>query len=253
MSRIKSQEELEREQADALFAQQLVEQERAELQRQQTASQQRAPAHTSGYNTTSGYPPAPMSANPSAHQVMCPTCMSLNNINPANMHLQHMCGTCRRVLPNRGEQLQTARTATLPSQQYSAPPQAPAAPPQPSTQMLRCQQCRADNIVPASGGAFRCGHCQTPLQSTMHSSPAQGTPTANPPAPQTASINSTAPAPQAQPNRPVLQAQAVDVPRQLEVRCGRCPAVNNVPEDPRTPGVIQFKCGSCGSLNRANY
>ena len=174
----------------------------------------------------------------SVTQVMCPTCLSLNNLQPDKLHLDHMCGTCHRVLPNRRDQLANSRGADLPS----APTQAGR---------VRCQYCNADNVLPPGppGQQFMCGHCRKII-----AAPTPPTPHVPPPPPPGVAPDSVTmlqasgpPAHAVPPGQQVLQGTVMPPP-QVQVRCGQCPAINQIP---RQSGEVHFKCGQCGAINRA--
>jgi LSD1 subclass zinc finger protein len=222
MQRTKTQQEVDQEQRDADFARQLHAQE----QQQQQQRQQQYNAQVQQQQQQQR-PQQPLS------QVMCPSCTSINNVAPDKLNMQHMCGTCHVVLPNRQQQLNTARQADLPQTNY--------APQQPKPQTLRCQTCHTDNVVPpGTTGAFMCGSCRTPLLAANAG-------------PQGAS-QVPAPRPVEQPSggqAAILQGVVSD-PASVRVRCGRCSTVNVVPRDANNAtGSVQFQCGSCSSVNQA--
>lgn len=231
--RVKTEAELEQErkdeefarqlqaQADAAFHEQYAQQQQQQMMLQQQRQHQQPTAHMG------------------STQVLCPVCQSLNNLQPTKLHLQHMCGTCHRVLPS------------LSSRQPTMPPmvQAPAPVQQQQQQQqqhvqVRCNACGSTNLIPtgATHIVYNCGTCRGALppissQQQQHA----------PPAPAPSAPRLVADPDQLPPNTRVLQGSVATQP-QLHVRCGQCTSINVVPDD--KSGSISFKCGACGSVNK---
>ena len=186
--------------------------------RNRRAAQQPQPQHYPSQQQSHGQTsPTPQHSatapQQSVYSVLCPNCQATNNVAHAQLHLQHMCGLCNRVLPGIGN-------GQPPQQQIQRP--ASGAPAGGGTRLaFQCPYCAAVNNLttqnPTQPTKFRCGSCSAVLQA-----PAQQ------------------PAPQRSPGGTVQQGVLVQ-----SVRCGNCPAINSVKGGPGT----QFKCGSCSAVN----
>uniref|UniRef100_A0A7S1W2P1 Uncharacterized protein n=1 Tax=Neobodo designis TaxID=312471 RepID=A0A7S1W2P1_NEODS len=134
MSRVKLGAELQQEAADEHLARQMM------------MHEERAPAQRPRLELV---PQEQQRWAKGPNQVVCLACHSINNVNPANLQFRHMCGTCRRLLPQMDP-------PPAPQQQHPLDQQ---------TRTVLCQHCDADNVIPESASrAFKCGHCQQLLQ-----------------------------------------------------------------------------------------
>lgn len=119
---------------------------------------------------------------------------------------------------------------------------------------ITCQGCRSINNIPVNSttNQFLCGHCKRLL--AFNQGPAeveriqrelqQSAQRQSPPPPS---------APQQRPP-PAQQApqvlQGASLVQTVQVRCGHCQMVNAIQK--QRPGVLQFMCGECRSLNEVN-
>ena len=210
-----SQAQLEQEERDMALARQLqAEEEQVQSQRRQ--QQQQHPQQQQQQQQQQAYYPSPSHPAGTTVTLSCPNCHALNHVAIAQQGLQHMCGSCHRLLPPATG----AGVSRAPAQQQKASQGGPA-------QMV-CPSCNTMNQVAQRNmngpTQFVCGSCRTML-----------------------SMPAPAPAPQ-QRQAAVAPAAPDGVEQGVlihKVRCGRCPSVNAVKGGSGT----QFRCGSCSTIN----